>query len=59
MTRLIDIARQRGIRKLVGEVLRENTPMLNMCRELGFVVTTEPGDPAVVMVSKTLIENGL
>ena len=59
MTRLIDIARQRGIRKLVGEVLRENAPMLNMCRELGFVVTTEPGDPAAVMVSKTLIENGL
>jgi acetyltransferase len=59
MTRLIDIARQRGIRKLVGEVLRENAPMLNMCRELGFVVTTEPGDPAVAMVSKTLVENGL
>jgi acetyltransferase len=59
MTRLIDIARQRGVRELVGEVLRENEPMLSMCRELGFAVTNEPGDPVIVMVSKTLVENGL
>ena len=32
MTRLIDIARQCGIGELVGEVLRENEPMLDMCR---------------------------
>ena len=36
MTRLIEIARQCGIGELVGEVLRENGPMLQMCRELGF-----------------------
>ena len=32
MNRLIDIARQCGIGELVGEVLRENEPMLEMCR---------------------------
>jgi hypothetical protein len=33
--------------------------MLSMCRELGFAVTNEPGDPVIVVVSKTLVENGL
>jgi acetyltransferase len=59
MTRLIDIARQRGVGELVGEVLRENEPMLQMCRELGFAVTTEPADPAVMMVGKKLAESRL
>ncbi len=57
MTRIIDIARQRGIGELVGEVLRENEPMLQMCRELGFAVAAEPADPAVMLVRKILTEN--
>ena len=55
MTRLIAIARQRGIGGFVGEVLRENEPMLQMCREFGFVIAPEPGDPAVLRVSKRLV----
>jgi acetyltransferase len=35
MTRLIDYARARGLSELFDHVLRENTPMLNLCRELG------------------------
>jgi acetyltransferase len=54
MTRLIEIARDRGIGKLVGEVLRENAPMLQMCRELGFRVAAQPEDPAVMLVTKPL-----
>jgi acetyltransferase len=54
MTRLIDVAGQRGIGELVGEVLRENEPMLQMCRELGFAIAPEPGDPAVMQVRKPL-----
>jgi acetyltransferase len=54
MNRLIDIAAQRGIGELVGEVLRENGPMLQMCRELGFTVAPEPADPALVLVDKRL-----
>ena len=54
MTRLIDIARQRGIGELVGEVLRENEPMLQMCRELGFVITPDLSNPPLVLVRKSL-----
>ena len=54
MTRLIEIAKQRGIIELVGEVLRENGPMLQMCRELGFAITPDPSDPSLMQVEKTL-----
>ena len=54
MTRLIEIARQRGIGKLTGEVLLENEPMLQMCRELGFGITRKPTDPSIVLVGKRL-----
>lgn len=36
MERLIAVARDRGIRRLVGLVLRENLPMLGLLRKLGF-----------------------
>jgi acetyltransferase len=54
MTRLIDIARQCGIGALVGEVLRENGPMLEMCHALGFAVAPDPDDEAVVRVRRPL-----
>jgi len=56
MRRLIDISRQRGIGELVGEVLRENEPMLQMCRELGFTITREPRDQTIILVRKQLAE---
>ena len=56
MTRLIDVARQRGVGELVGQVLRENEPMLQMCRELGFAIAPEPADPAVMLVRKPLAQ---
>jgi acetyltransferase len=34
--RLIGIARERGVRRLVGQVLRENAPMLALTAALGF-----------------------
>ena len=36
MQRLIDIARERGVQRLVGQVLAENTPMLHLMQSLGF-----------------------
>lgn len=48
------LASQRGIGELVGEVLRENEPMLQMCRELGFTIASEPADPALLLVNKRL-----
>jgi acetyltransferase len=54
LTRLLDIARYRGVGTVIGEVLRENRPMLEMCRELGFTVQPDHDDPAVMRVSKPL-----
>ena len=39
---LIYVARDRGVRRLVGLVLRENRPMLELLRSLGF--TAAPSD---------------
>jgi acetyltransferase len=54
MTRLIDIARQCGIGELVGEVLRDNRPMLEMCAALGFTIAPDLEGAAVVRVCKRL-----
>jgi len=54
MRRLIDVARQRRIGELVGEVLRENTAMLQMCRALGFTIRADAKDPSLVRVTKPL-----
>ena len=58
MTRLIEIATQRGIGELFGEVMRENEPMLQMCRGLGFTIALDPQDPALWRVSKGLAVRG-
>jgi acetyltransferase len=36
MRRVIDYAREKGLRRVYGDVLAENTTMLQMCAELGF-----------------------
>jgi acetyltransferase len=54
MTRLIEIARAAGIGELFGDVLHENQPMLDMCRELGFTVAANPKDWTLVMARKSL-----
>jgi acetyltransferase len=54
MTRLIEIAKQRGVGELAGAVLRENEPMLQMCRELDFAIAADPSDPSIVLVRKRL-----
>jgi acetyltransferase len=57
MTHLIGIATQRGVGELVGEVMRENEPMLQMCRELGFSIGPQPADPAIMAVRKILTDD--
>jgi acetyltransferase len=54
MARLIEIAQQFGIGELAGLVLHQNKPMLDMCRELGFGITPEPNDAAMLRVRKSL-----
>ena len=36
MRRVIDYAQQKGLRRIYGDVLVENTTMLQMCAEMGF-----------------------
>jgi len=36
MRRIIDYANEKGLRRIYGDVLIENTTMLQMCAELGF-----------------------
>jgi acetyltransferase len=48
MQRLIDWARTRGLREIVGQVLADNAPMLAFVRHLGFRLKRMPEEPDVV-----------
>jgi len=48
MRRLIDWARAKGLREIVGEILADNVEMLNFARRLGFHLRHEPEAPDVV-----------
>jgi acetyltransferase len=50
MQLLIEYARSEGLKQIFGQVLRENTTMVQMCRDLGFKVEPDPdqGDLFVV-----------
>jgi acetyltransferase len=50
MQRLIEYARRRGTGEIFGDVLRENAPMLRLCRELGFTAASVPDEPSLVRV---------
>ena len=50
MRTLLDYARRVGIKTVFGEVLRENTTMLKMVKELGFTIAGDE-DPGVVKAS--------
>ena len=43
--RIIDYSRERGLRELYGEVLRENRPMLRICELFKFRADIEGGRP--------------
>jgi acetyltransferase len=54
MQRLIAVARERGVRRLCGLVLRENGPMLALMRSLGFrPAATSEGDVVRVEMDLT------
>ena len=54
MQHLIDYAKREGLQELHGAVLAENATMLQMCRQLGFAIEREPGDPSVRRVTLNL-----
>jgi acetyltransferase len=54
MRRIIDYARQRGIREICGDVLRENKPMLKVCEFFNFRRTPKPDEPGLIEVCLVL-----
>jgi acetyltransferase len=50
MQLMIEYARSEGLKVISGDVLRENTQMLDMCRSLGFEVTADPVEPEICNV---------
>jgi acetyltransferase len=47
MQHLIAYAKAEQLQELHGAVLAGNTTMLQMCRQLGFAIESEPGDPTI------------
>jgi acetyltransferase len=54
MERLIEYARSEGFERIEGQVLNENTTMLQMCRELGFSIEKDSEDDYAKRVSFVL-----
>ena len=48
--RIIALARDRGLARIVGSVLRDNTRMLRLVRELGFVAEDARGDEVTMVL---------
>ncbi len=51
---LMDVAREKGLRTMEGEVLKSNTKMLKLAVSLGFRVEAHPEDDAIKYVSRAL-----
>ena len=54
MQQMIDQARRWNLNDIFGQVLAENTTMLSMCGELGFVVTDDPSDVSIKLAKLKL-----
>jgi acetyltransferase len=54
MSLMIDWARIEGLSRVEGTVLRENRPMLAVCRQLGFTARPDKEDGGVIKVSLAL-----
>ena len=54
MGQLIEVARRRGLEAMVGHVMNGNLGMLELCQQLGFVVSDTSDDPSVKRVTLAL-----
>jgi acetyltransferase len=50
MQLIIEYAKSEGLKAISGDVLQENMVMLEMCRELGFEVKSDPLDHGICNV---------
>lgn len=55
LRRLIDHAARHGVRRLVGDVLRDNLPLLRLAGRAGFGVRPHPTEARLVRVSQALL----
>ena len=53
MAKLIDIARRRGVKRLYGDILATNRPMLELVRKLGFALERHD-DPTLTRATHVL-----
>ncbi len=56
MRMIIAWAEAEGLSVIEGQVLRENTTMLDMCRKLGFALRADPDDPDLKIVRLAVTE---
>ncbi|WP_420133416.1 bifunctional acetate--CoA ligase family protein/GNAT family N-acetyltransferase [Rhodopseudomonas sp.] len=56
MKLIIEYARAEGLKYVCGQVLRENSAMLRMCRHLGFEAKADPSEPDILNVTLALTE---
>jgi acetyltransferase len=54
MKLIIEYARSEGLEYVCGQVLRENTAMLKMCRNLGFASKSDHSEPDILHVTLPL-----
>jgi acetyltransferase len=54
MELMIEYARTEGLESIRGQVLQENTMMLQMCRELGFQIAADTEDASTAIVTLPL-----
>ena len=56
MRTLVSLARSRGLARIEGHVLGNNSPMLGLMKYLGFKVATDPDEPDMRLVWRDLKE---
>lgn len=54
LSRIVEYAGKRGIQKLFGHVLAENTRMLHLADRFGFAIRPFPGEPGMRLVELTV-----
>ena len=54
MQMIIEYGKSEGLKRIIGQVLQENSVMLKMCRELGFEVKTNREDLGIYEVTLVL-----
>jgi acetyltransferase len=56
MKLIVEYARAEDIKSIEAQVLTENVTMLEMCREFGFEITSDPRDPDTCLVKLDVVK---